>query len=81
MLLYNRLIICLFYVESKTSIALVCDEKEIGKVDAMNSDSSLYVSTKYTGQIQGLRVLRDVLDLRDLRYYTSPSTSRLCTKH
>ena len=36
-----------FYVQSKTTIALVCDEKEIGKVDPMNSDSSLYVSTKH----------------------------------
>ena len=37
-----------FYVQSKTSIALVCDEKEIGKVDPMNFDSSFYVSTKCT---------------------------------
>ena len=37
-----------FYVQSKTSIALVCDEKEIGKVDPMNCDSSFYVSTKCT---------------------------------
>ena len=37
-----------FYVQSKTSIALVCDEKEIGKVDPMNFDSSIYVSTKCT---------------------------------
>ena len=77
MLLHIRLIICLFYVESKTSIALVCDEKEIGKVDPMNSDSSLYVSirTKYTDQIQGLR------DVRDLRFFSPSSNSRLCTKH
>ena len=38
----------IFYVQSKTSIALVCDEKEIGKVDPMNFDSSFYVSTKCT---------------------------------
>jgi len=32
----------------KTSIALVCDEEEIGKVDPMNSDSSLYSTSLHS---------------------------------